>query len=110
MTVRELLKQLASTLKTHEVVTLTSASTKLYVDIEHGHEFHSLGKIDKKNLDGIHPDYSLMAPFQDAFYREGKEMYSVLDDFEVYRWRIYKRDDSYEWVLSIETNQQVKKK
>lgn len=107
MTVRELLNQIAPTLHTHEVVTLTSAPTKLYIDIEHCHDFHSLGKLDKRQLDGT--DYMLIRPFQNSFYREGKEMYSVLDDFEVYRWRIFQKEDKYEWMIEIETNQQVKR-
>lgn len=108
MTVRELLKQIAPALPTHEVVTRTNAPTKLCVDIEHCHHFHSLGRLIKRELDG--DEYNLLRPFEHSFYKEGDKMWSVLDDFEVYRWKLIRpNDDVYEWILEIETNQTVRR-
>lgn len=108
MTVRELLKSIAPTLKTHEVVTLTSTSTQLIIDIRHHYDFHAVGKYSKSEIESHNfTDYTIIKPFTHTIYNDtnlGKPIqYSVLDDFEVYRWRIVKDENKYEWTIEIET-------
>ena len=112
MKVRELLEQLAPTIKTHEFVTLTSSPTKLIIDIEHCHKFHAVGYISKYDAEHTIWEKSLLTnPFDDSFYKFNKDKYySVLDDFEVYRWkldRIYEDSHEYVWKLEIETKDYI---
>lgn len=105
MTVKEFLTQIAPTLKLHECVTLTSAPTQLTIDIEHNHYFHATGVYLKSELENI-AEISLLRPFTNAYYKGPKKMMSVLDDFEVYRWKLTRAsEDQYQWVLEIETHQ-----
>lgn len=103
MTVKELLVQIAPTLKLHECVTLTSAPTQLTIDIEHNHYFHATGVYRKRDLEGIN-EIRLQQPFTNAYYKSPKKMMSVLDDFEVYRWKLDRASED-QWRLEIETCQ-----
>lgn len=109
MTVRELLMQLRPILPTHEVATLTTYSTELVIDIEHNHRFHVVGKYDKYKLQHNFSNYEILEPFRQSIYYgcyEGvQKLYSVLDDFEVYRWSITKDKDERIWTIEIETYQ-----
>ena len=111
MKVRELLKQLAPTIKTHEFVTLTNAPTKLIIDIEHCYKFHAVGYITKHNAERTVFEESLLtSPFDNSYYKFKNKYYSVLDDFEVYRWklnRVYEDSSEYIWKLEIETKQYI---
>lgn len=108
MKVRELLVKLGEILPTHEVVTLTSMNTHLIVDIEHNHTFHAVGRYSKRDIEHYSECYFLQ-PFTHSIY-DGycggeKKQYSVLDDFEVYRWAIINDEDNYTWTIEIETHQ-----
>ena len=109
MTVRELLVQLRPLLPTHEVATLTSYSTDLIIDIEHNHKFHAVGKFSKYDIERSFSDFQILEPFTHSIYdgycQGEKKLYSVLDDFEVYRWGIESDEDEHTWTLQIETHQ-----
>lgn len=109
MTVRELLIQLRPILPTHEVATLTTYSTDLIIDIEHNHKFHAVGKYSKYKLKHNFSDYEILEPFMHSIYdgyeKGEKKLYSVLDEFEVYRWSIKSDADERIWTLEIETHQ-----
>lgn len=110
MTVKELLVQIRPLLTTHEWATLWSAgyTTKLIIDIEHNHTFHSVGKFTRKD-DFRGSDHYILEPFVHAYYHgyecgEPKEI-NVLD-MEVYRWKLDQDEtDDKLWNMSIETHQ-----
>lgn len=105
MTVRELLTTISTILKTHEVVTLTSSSTKLIIDIEHNCH-HVVGKYSKSDINEYSCTYTILKPFEHIIYKDYQnKQHSILDDFEVYRWKLDRKDNSYEWYLDIETKQ-----
>lgn len=105
MTVRELLTTISTILKTHEVVTLTNASTMFIIDIEHNHYFHAVGRYTKSAIEtAVYPEFMILKPFERTIFKDyNDKQYSILDDFEVYRWKLYQKGDSYEWCLDIET-------
>lgn len=95
--------QIAPTLKLHECVTLTLAPTQLTINIEHNYHFHATGVYRKSDLEGI-DETRLLRPFTNAYYKSPKKMMSVLDDFEVYRWKLDRVSED-QWRLEIETVQ-----
>lgn len=107
MKVKKFLQDISQLLKTHECVTLTNSSTQLIIDIEHNNQFHAVGIYSKSDIEGYHFDITILAPFQNSFYRtDAHTEYSVLADFEVYRWKLVRDDEEkYQWHLFIETKQ-----
>lgn len=113
MTVRELLKQIAPTLKTYEFCKswADGYGCMLIIDIEHNHESHFCGYINRSDIkNGHNIEYYITSPFEYSYYKtyENKEnaYISVLDDVKVHRWRIEcVNEDDQIWKLYIETCQ-----
>ena len=59
---------------------------------------------NKSDIDGYSCEYVILRAFEHTIYKDyqGKQ-YSILDDFEVGRWNLHRKGDSYEWYLDIET-------
>lgn len=110
MTVRDLLTNIRPLLLTHEWTTLWGKGTltELRIDIEHNHNFHSVGIINRgDNLRDT--DYYILSPFEHAYYHgvfAGESYETCVLDFEVYRWKL-EVDASNDklWNLEIETRQ-----
>ena len=111
MTVKELLIQLRPMLITHAWATLWSQGTRTEqkIDIEHNHYFHAVGKFTTAD-DFKDTDFYILQPFKYSYYhgyQHGKpKEFSILDDFEVYRWRLERdKENDRLWNLEIETHQ-----
>lgn len=115
MTVRDLLKQIAPLLSTHEFCTLwgDGYTCTLIVDIIHNHNFHACCELTRNDIDrSSQLEYVLTQPFEHSYYKsyaykKKEDVYlSVLNDMTVYRWKLnYEDNQKRIWKLEIETHQ-----
>lgn len=104
MKVRELLEQLAPTLKTHEVVTGANYPTKLIVSIEQKRAFFTGEYSNTDFARSCHPEITIKNPFEHSVYVAGQGKAIPVMDLGVYRW-CFQRVNDEAWKIEIETEE-----
>lgn len=100
MTVKEFLLNFSSIMAMNSFFNSNVPKT-LIVDIKQNNLFHAVGYFNKTDLD-IHPELTIIRPFERTLYQKSKEISCFVLDMKVRTWKLVESSNS-ELALCIET-------